>query len=131
MQSGEVYLSWAWNETYFTMSYEGYPIAMKRDTDEGTSSWFCGLTRSATGAGSEDKFYDFVNAQLEDYVAQYIVEWWGYGHSIADKVSAELLEAAGLDSSPDLDAKTLFQGPVDADLRERMIAEFELIKAGF
>ena len=133
MQSGEVYLAWAWNETYFTMSYEGYPIAMKRDTDEGFSSWFCGLTHSATSEGSVDKFYDFVNAELNDYVAQYIVEWWGYGHSRieAANVPSELLEAAALDISPDLDGKILFQGPVNSDLRERMIAEFELIKAGF
>ena len=133
MQSGEVYMSWAWNETYFTMSYEGHPIAMKRDTDEGSSSWFCGLVHSATAEGSTDKFYDFLNAWMEDYVATYIVEWWGYGHSnvVSAGVSSELLEAAGLDSSPDLDAKTLFQGPVNSELRERMIAEFELIKAGF
>ena len=133
MQSGEVYMSWAWNETYFTMSYEGHPIAMKRDTDEGSSSWFCGLVHSATAEGSTDKFYDFLNAWMEDYVATYIVEWWGYGHSnvVSAGVSGELLEAAGLDSSPDLDAKTLFQGPVNSELRERMIAEFELIKAGF
>ena len=129
MQSGEVYMSWAWNETYFTMSYEGHPIAMKRDTDEGSSSWFCGLVHSATAEGSTDKFYDFLNAWMEDYVATYIVEWWGYGHSnvVSAGVSSELLEAAGLDSSPDLDAKTLFQGPVNSELRER-IAEFELIR---
>ena len=80
-----------------------------------------------------DKFYDFVNAELNDYVAQYIVEWWGYGHSRieAANVPSELLEAAALDISPDLDGKILFQGPVNSDLRERMIAEFELIKAGF
>ena len=70
---------------------------------------------------------------MEDYVANYIVEWWGYGHSnvVSANVSSELLDAAGLGSDPELDAKTLFQGPVNADLRERMIAEWELIKAGF
>ena len=29
MQSGEVYLAWAWNETFSTMSYEGHPIAIE------------------------------------------------------------------------------------------------------
>ena len=51
MQSGEVYLAWAWNETYSTMSAEGYPIAMKRDTAEGSSSWVCGYVNLANGPG--------------------------------------------------------------------------------
>lgn len=135
MQSGEVYLAWAWNETYFTMSYEGFPIAMNRDTDEGSTSWYCGLVRPTTAAGSEDKFYDFLNAWMEPYVVQYIVEWWGYGHAnktAMDAVPAESVVAAALNSDAALDAKTLFQGPTDPpELMERMIAEFENIKAGF
>ncbi|MEI4263122.1 extracellular solute-binding protein [Roseovarius sp. D0-M9] len=135
MQSGEVYLTWAWNETYATMSGEGHPIALKRDTDEGASSWVCGYTRltSATEE-SEDKFYDFINAWLEPGSAEYIVTQWGYGHSnvaaMAD-ISEETLSSVGLTVSEDLRANTLWQAPTSSELREKMIAEFELIKAGF
>ena len=134
MQSGEVYLSWAWNETYSTMSYEGHPIAMKRDTAEGSSSWVCGYARLADAPGSEDKFYDFINAWLEPKTANYLVSAWGYGHGNAAamaEMAQEDLAAVGLDSTEKLRENTLWQAPVPPALREKMIAEFELIKAGF
>ena len=134
MQSGEVYLAWAWNETFSTMSYEGYPIAMKRDTDEGASSWVCGYSKLASAPGSEDKFYDFVNAWLAPKTAEYIVSAWGYGHSNAAamaEMSEEDLAAVGLETSEKLREGTLWQAPTSSDLRETLIAEFEKIKAGF
>ena len=134
MQSGEVYLAWAWNETFSTMSYEGHPIAMKRDTEEGASSWVCGYAILADAPGSEDKAYDFINAWLEPRSAEYIVANWGYGHSNAAamaEISQEDLAAVGLETSENLRAGTLWQAPVPPELREKMIAEFELIKAGF
>ena len=134
MQSGEVYLSWAWNETYSTMTYEGHPIAVNRDTKEGASSWVCGYAKLADAPGSEDKFYDFINAWLEPKTASYLVTQWGYGHGNAmamAEMSPEDLAAVGLESDEKLREKTLWQGPVPAALREKMIAEFELIKAGF
>jgi spermidine/putrescine transport system substrate-binding protein len=134
MQSGEVYLSWAWNETFSTMSYEGHPIAMKRDTKEGSSSWVCGYVDLVDGPGSEDKFYDFINAWLEPSTVNYIVTAWGYGHANAKAMSEmapEDVAAVGLNTSDTLRANTLWQGPVPPALREKMIAEFELIKAGF
>ncbi|SDE42825.1 ABC transporter substrate-binding protein [Ruegeria marina] len=134
MQSGEVYLAWAWNETFSTMSAEGHPIAMKRDTDEGSSSWVCGYSKLVDAPGSEDKFYDFVNAWLAPRTADYIVSAWGYGHSNAaamSQMSAEDLAAVGLDTSENLRAGTLWQAPTSSQLREKLIADFEKIKAGF
>ena len=66
--------------------------------------------------------------------ANYLVEWWGYGHGNAAAmaaIDAETLAGVGLDSSDELRANTLWQAPVPSELREKMIAEFELIKAGF
>ncbi|UWQ32345.1 extracellular solute-binding protein [Leisingera sp. M527] len=134
MQSGEVYLAWAWNETYSTMTYEGHPIGIKRDTAEGASSWVCGYAKLTNAPGSEDKFYDFINAWLEPQTANHLVSAWGYGHGNAKAMAdmnTEDLAAAGLESSNALRAKTLWQAPVPSALREKMIAEFELIKAGF
>jgi spermidine/putrescine transport system substrate-binding protein len=134
MQSGEVLFSWAWNETFSTMSYEGHPIGMTRKMEEGSSSWVCGYTRLADAPGSVDKFYDFINAWLEPATAEYLVSAWGYGHGNAvamAAMSSEDLVAVGLDSTEAHKANTLWQAPVPAELREKMIAEFELIKAGF
>lgn len=134
MQSGEVKLAWAWNETYKTMTAEGHPVVMKRDTKEGMSSWVCGYVRLKDAKGPDDKFYDFINAWLEPDTSQYIVSEWGYGHSNADgmaKVDAEELKKAGLDDAAKFRDNTLWQSPMSADIREKMIAEFEKIKAGF
>lgn len=134
MQSGQVELSWAWNETSATLSGEGLPIALKRDTEEGASSWVCGYVKLRDGPGSDDKFYDFINAWLEPKTVEYIVTAWGYGHSNAAQMAQldqELLQSLGLESNDALRENTLWQAPVGPEMREKMIAEFELIKAGF
>ena len=134
MQSGQVEAAWAWNETAATLSAEGLPIKMKRDANEGASSWVCGYVRLKDGTGSEDKFYDFINAWLEPKTADYMVSAWGYGHSNAaqmEKMDQELLASMSLDSTEALRKNTLWQGPAGAERREKMIAEWENIKAGF
>ncbi len=134
MASREVLIAWAWNETATTMSANGYPVVMKRDTKEGLSSWICGYVNLKNDQGPEDKFYDFINAWLEARTANYLVSAWGYGHANETAMMAiepEILMSAGFDNIDKFRDRTLFQGPLRAELRERMIAEFEKIKAGF
>lgn len=134
LNSGEVVIAWAWNETPITMQAEGQPVAMKRDTKEGLSTWVCGYSLLAEGEGSEDKAYDYINAFLADYSADYLVNAWGYGHAnqaALDKLDPETLASMGYDNLENFRAKTLWQSPTSAELREKMIAEFEQIKAGF
>lgn len=134
MQSGQVEAAWAWNETAATLSAEGLPIKMKRDATEGASSWVCGYVKLKDGEGSEDKVYDFINAWLEPATADYLVSAWGYGHSNAaqmEKMDQELLASMSLESNESLRKNTLWQGPAGAERREKMIAEWENIKAGF
>ena len=134
MSSGEVLVSWAWNETATTMAANGYPVVMKRDTKEGLSSWVCGYVNLKNDQGPEQKFYDFVNAWLEDRTALYLVSAWGYGHSneaAMMKIDPAILQEKGFDNLEKFSANTLFQQPTSSGLRERMIAEFEKIKAGF
>lgn len=45
MASGEVDLAWAWNETATTLQAESQPVAIKKDTKEGLSTWVCGYVR--------------------------------------------------------------------------------------
>ena len=42
LQSGEVLVAWAWNETLPTLSDEGFPIGFQREAAEGSSLWLCG-----------------------------------------------------------------------------------------
>ncbi|HUF56696.1 MAG TPA: extracellular solute-binding protein, partial [Thermohalobaculum sp.] len=134
MSSGEVPVAWAWNETAATMQAEGSPVEMNRDTEEGYSTWVCGYVKLAGGEGSDEKFYDFINAWLEPETADYIVNAWGYGHSNAAamaEIDQEVLEASGFANVEEYTEQTLWQAPMGADMREKAIAEFEKIKAGF
>jgi spermidine/putrescine transport system substrate-binding protein len=132
--SGEVTVAWAWNETPVTMQAEGHPVAMNRDTQEGLSTWVCGYSLLAGGEGNEQKAYDYINAFLEDRTADYLVTSWGYGHSnqaAMSKIDPEALSSMGYDNVEAFRANTLWQAPIPTALREKMIAEFEKIKAGF
>lgn len=134
MQSGEVYLAWAWNETYATLNKEDVPIKMNRDTDEGSSSWVCGYSALADAPGSIDKAYDFLNAWLSPESAEYMVQTWAYGHANAkamNEMNQDIVAAAGLDSSDELLSKRLLQSALDPEMQKKMIKEFEMIKAGF
>jgi spermidine/putrescine transport system substrate-binding protein len=131
MATGEVVIAWTWNETPTTMRAQGHPIAFQREPVEGSSSWFCGYLNLKDGPGSEDKAYDFINAWLEERTAHYIVEAWGYGHSNAAAMGTldqAMLDDVGLGP---ISAPLLAQVPMDNQLRDRMLAEFEKIKSGF
>ena len=130
MATGEVLISWAWNETLPTMVEEGYPIGYQREATEGSSLWLCGYVNLADGGGSEDKAYDFINAMLDPSTAAPLMDA-GYGHSnntgMMDMGEATLTEAGiGPISAP-----VLAQGPISVDQRERQAETFELIKSGF
>lgn len=134
MASGEVSIAWAWNETAVTMQAEEHPVEMKRDTKEGLSTWVCGYSILTGSAGSKDKIYDFLNALMEDRTAAYLVGDWGYGHAnqaAMAKIDQETLADMGYDNLETFRANTLWQAPLPTALREKMIAEFEKIKAGF
>lgn len=132
LASGEVTVSWAWNETYPTMTEEGRPVAYQRTPQEGSSLWVCGNVRFKDAPGSEDKLYDYVNALLAPNATQALLDN-GFGQTNATAMSqmpqAEL-EASGLDAMPE-GVPVLAQLPMSQDLRERQAEAFEMIKAGF
>ena len=130
----EVDLAWAWNETVTTLKADKVPVAVKKDTDEGLSTWVCGYVLLKGGAGNRDKAYDYLNATLDAKVAEYLVTQWGYGHSSATGMGAikeDVLKASGYGDLAAFVDKTLWQSPVPAALKQKMIAEFEKIKAGY
>lgn len=134
MAGEEVDLAWAWNETATTLMADDVPVAVKKDTDEGLSTWVCGYVLLKDGEGSEDKAYDYINATLDPVVSSYIVSEWGYGHGNANGMAAidpETLKSAGYDDVAAFVDKTLFQSPMPVELKQKMIAEFEKIKAGY
>ena len=131
MVSGEVSVAWSWNDSIAIMQSEGFPIGFQRQAAEGASNWFCGYVNMKDGPGSEDKAYDFINAWLEPRSAQALLDGFGYVHTNKVGMAAidpEALKAAFVDP---IDTTLLAQTPMDNSMRERMLAEFEKIKAGF
>lgn len=131
---GEVDIAWAWNETSVTLSAEGLPIKMRKDTDEGLSTWVCGYVKLKGANADEDKIYDFLSAINAPEVSNYIVTSWGYGHGngVGMKAIAQAdLDASGYGDVDQFVENTLFQSPLPHALKAKMIAEYEKIKAGY
>ena len=135
MGGGEVDLAWAWNDAATQLQLDGKPVAMNKNTEEGVTTWVCGYVLLKDAPGSLDKAYDYLSAVNADpEVAKYLVNDWGYGHGNAKSMAAvdpEVLEEKGYASVDKFVDKTLFQSPLPPELKLRMIAEFEKIKAGY
>jgi spermidine/putrescine transport system substrate-binding protein len=131
LASGEVLVSWAWNETLPTMVDEGFPVGFQREAAEGSSLWLCGYVNMKEGTGADEALaYDFINSMLSETATDALLDA-GYGQSNASAMEGkgnEALTASGLGK---IDAPVLAQLPMDGQLREMQSAEFEKIKAGF
>jgi spermidine/putrescine transport system substrate-binding protein len=130
MATGEVLISWAWNETLPALAAEGFPIGFQREPEEGSSLWLCGYANLAEGEGSEDQAYDFVNAFLHPTSTRPLLEGgWGSANAAAmSEIGEEELAEVGLGP---IDAPILAQLPISNELRQKHSEAFERIKAGF
>jgi spermidine/putrescine-binding protein len=94
----------------------------------------CGYVHLKDAPGDVNKVYDFLNSINQPEVAQYLLSDWGYAHGNAKAMASidpKLLAEKGYDDVEKFVDKTLFQSPVSPDLKLKMIAEFEKIKAGY
>lgn len=131
MATGEVLVAWSWNDGVALLQAEGFPVGFNRSPAEGASTWFCGYVNMKDAPGSEDKAYDFINSLLAHGSAKTLLDELGYAHSnnaAMAEVSQDELKAAFVDP---VTTTLLAQTPVSAEFREKMIQEFENIKAGF
>jgi spermidine/putrescine transport system substrate-binding protein len=131
MKTGEVVVSWSWNDGVIAMREEGVPVAFNRTPAEGASNWFCGYVNFKDAPGSEDKAYDFINAWLDHGSAKGLLAGFGYAHAndaAMKEITIEDLKAGDVDP---VTGKMLAQVPLDPAFREKLTAEFELIKSGF
>lgn len=131
MASGEVLIAWSWNDGIAYLKDDNYPVAFQREPKEGSSTWFCGMVNMKDAPGSEEKAYDFINSWLRPEAAQALIDEIGYGHSNLkgmEMVAEDQKLEAGLGP---INAPILPQVPNDPTLREKQLAEFEKIKAGF
>jgi putative spermidine/putrescine transport system substrate-binding protein/spermidine/putrescine transport system substrate-binding protein len=81
-----------------------------------------------------DEAYEFLSAVNAPGVSDYMVKTFGYGHGNGAGMAAidlKVLVERGFDNLDTFLDKTLFQQPVAPELKQRMVAEFEKIKAGY
>ena len=130
LSSGEVLVSWAWNETLPTMVEEGFPIGFQREATEGSSLWLCGYVNMKDSTSDEDLAYDFLNAMLDESATVPLLEA-GYGQSNAVAMEGQGEEALTASGLGQIDAPVLAQLPMDGQLRQKQAETFERIKAGF
>jgi spermidine/putrescine transport system substrate-binding protein len=131
MASGEVLIAWSWPDAVTLLKADNFPIGFTRDQKEGSSEFFCGFVNVKDQPGVEEKAYDFMNSWLRPEAGQVLLDVVGYGHSSTAAqamVGAEAMAAAGLGTPT---TPVLPQVPLNQELRDRMVEEFEKIKAGF
>ena len=131
MASGGVDVAWSWNDGPTYLKKDNYPVGFQREAKEGSSTFFCGFVKLKNGPGKADKVYDFINAWLEPSAGPALLDVIGYGHTSVDalaQVTEEQKKAAGIGP---INAPVLAQTPNDPAQREKQLAEFEKIKAGF
>lgn len=131
MATGEVLVSWSWNDGVALLQDEGFPVGFNRAPAEGASTWYCGYVNMKDAPGSEDKAYDFINSMLAPPSAQTFLDELGYAHAnnaAMANIPEDAQKAAFIDP---VTTTLLAQTPVTAEARERKIQEFENIKAGF
>lgn len=131
LASGEVLVSWTWNDAVALLQADNFPIGYQREATEGSSTWFCGYVNLKSSPHDEDQAYDFINSWLTTEGATALVNELGVGHSNATAMATldpALVIQSGLGP---VNAPIFAQTPKDNALHERMLKEFENIKAGF
>ena len=131
MASGEVLISWSWNDGVTNLRNENYPVAFQREAKEGSATFFCGYVNLKDGPGDEAKAYDFMNSWLRPEAARALLDNIGYGHSSLKAMATIPMEEQVTAGIGPVSAPILPQVPNDPQLREKQLAEFEKIKAGF
>jgi spermidine/putrescine transport system substrate-binding protein len=131
MASGEVQVAWSWPDPVALLKADNFPVGYTRDIKEGSATWYCGLVNIKDQPGSEDKAYDFANSFIRPEAGQPLLDAIGYGHAnlkAQEAVGADVMAEAGLGQ---VTTPILFQSPVSQEMRDKMLEEFEKIKAGF
>ncbi|WP_323006199.1 ABC transporter substrate-binding protein [Pseudorhodobacter sp.] len=131
MAGGQVQVAWTWNDSIALMREEGFSVGFQRQAKEGASTWFCGYVNFKDAPGSEDKAYDFINAWQDHGSARGLLDGFGYAHT-NDAAMAEIPmeDLVAADVNP-IETTLLAQTPIEPAMRDRMLEEFEKIKAGF
>lgn len=131
MQSGQVTVAWSWSDSATQLKDAKMNVVFNRAPKEGASSWFCGWVHMKDAPGDADRANAFVNEFLSPAAAQALLDDFGYSSTNAKSeatIPHDQLVAHNIDP---VNGIMLAQTPLDQKLRDRMVEEFQKIKAGF
>jgi spermidine/putrescine transport system substrate-binding protein len=131
--SGEVVLSFAWSAAIPVLEDSGIPYRWAQPK-EGLISYVCGLGRANRQGTDEELVYDFINANMTAESGKYMIETFALGAANVnsyDLVDEAMLKRNGLYNPADALAKSHTYQFVPVDLKQKHIALFDDIRAGF
>jgi spermidine/putrescine-binding protein len=133
LATGELVASYAWNSSVLELKNQGVEIEYMVPK-EGIYTWVCGNVHIATGEGSEEKVYDYLNAISAAETGVFEIENYGYGHcnmKAFEMVPQETLENLGISDPVAFMENSRYFSEIPPATREKYIALFDEIKAGF
>ena len=106
---GEVGISYVFGSASLRWKKEGIPIVVV----EPLLTWMCGLSVSASGGGSEEQAYDYINAMLDPASGVALFEQYSYGHANArtvDLIDPDRVKGTGIEDPANFFARGVFTG---------------------
>jgi spermidine/putrescine transport system substrate-binding protein len=131
--SGEVVLTYAWSAAIPQLLDAGVPFKWAQPK-EGLISYVCGLARANREGTDEELVYDFINANMSPEAGAYMIDAFALGaanQKSYDMVPHETLVRNGLETPEESLAGSHTYQFVPVDLKQKHIAIFDEIRAGF
>jgi spermidine/putrescine transport system substrate-binding protein len=130
IESGDIWVAYAWQGCYAQALYDGAPVAYA-NPDEGRNSWV-GLYGISAESDSPELALEFLDLKLAELTCSNAVTQFYYGCANADVMAAVedpvLIEAFGIDD-PSILETTNFTPPVTAEQRDAWTAMWARVKA--
>jgi spermidine/putrescine-binding protein len=130
MSSGDVWIAYAWNGSYYRLLSEGVPVAYATP-EEGRNSWVGQYAISATTENYELALA-FLDGKLAEQTGTNLLTLYAYGHpnpNYYDAVEDEsLIEALSLDD-PTILERTNFTVPITFEDYQRFVEMWAEVKA--
>ena len=127
--AGDVGISYIYGSATRRMNKEGLPNVIVQPL----MTWMCGLSLSATGTGSEDATYDYINAMLDPAGGAAMFERYGYGHGNANTIKLidpEKIVGTGVDDLDGTLARGVFNKAMPPEKQSRLFQLWYEAQAG-
>lgn len=127
--AGDVGVSYVYGSASRRMVRDGMAVQVV----EPLMTWVCGLSIGASGAGTDEMVYDYINAMLAPSSGVAMFEEYGYGHGngkTVELIDPKRAEEAGLNDPEALFARGIFSANLPPAKQSRMIQLWFEAQAG-